>query len=342
MKINSFNGIYRVSFNKRFIENQKFKYFYIVDKFFENKNLYINKSRAIYIKANEENKSYLYVSTVISKLLKKNIDKKCIIVCIGGGVVQDIASFVSSILFRGIKWVYIPTTLSAQSDSCIGSKISINLGALKNIIGGYYPPQKVIINISFIKTLKNRDILSGFGEMGHYFYLSNKEDFIFFVKKLNNFIAYKDLDIDNLIYKSLKIKKYYIEKDELEKNIRIFLNYGHSFGHAIESLTDFKIPHGIAVSYGLQIANFVSHKLGFLSEKKFLELSVPLRLISRNYKIDKFDVKKIISFLKKDKKSINGKIRVILIKKIGSPFIKEFNDTKILSDYLMEFKKNYL
>ena len=224
MKINSFNGIYRVSFNKRFIENQKFKYFYIVDKFFENKNLYINKSRAIYIKANEENKSYLYVSTVISKLLKKNIDKKCIIVCIGGGVVQDIASFVSSILFRGIKWVYIPTTLSAQSDSCIGSKISINLGALKNIIGGYYPPQKVIINISFIKTLKNRDILSGFGEMGHYFYLSNKEDFIFFVKKLNNFIAYKDLDIDNLIYKSLKIKKYYIEKDELEKNIRIFLN----------------------------------------------------------------------------------------------------------------------
>ena len=201
MKINSFNGIYRVSFNKRFIENQKFKYFYIVDKFFENKNLYINKSRAIYIKANEENKSYLYVSTVISKLLKKNIDKKCIIVCIGGGVVQDIASFVSSILFRGIKWVYIPTTLSAQSDSCIGNYLrTIYDNRVKKNKKGYDPksigPYSTEYGGQFhmgVKGLKDRVIFSMDGRGGQQIILDMENNRILIVNSTNQHYNWKKL-----------------------------------------------------------------------------------------------------------------------------------------------------
>lgn len=339
MIIKSKFGNYTVEFKNYFNENKKQKYFYLVDSFFKKKNIKLKETNTIYIKASEKAKSYIHVSTIINKLLKKNIDKNSIIVCIGGGTLQDITSFIAHILFRGISWIFIPTTLLAQSDSCIGSKISINFKGVKNILGGYYPPQKIYINQNFLKSLKEKDLLSGLGEMAHYYYLSDKNKFNFFTKNIHSYFDKKNIELDKMIKKSLKIKQTFIENDELEKNIRIYLNYGHSFGHAIEAISNFKIPHGIAVCFGLQIANYISFRLGFLSLDQLFTLQKPLKLISKNYNLKKYNELEMIKILKKDKKTINNKIRLILIKNIGKPFIKKFEKDSLLLKYLLDFKK---
>ncbi len=342
MQIKSQFGNYDIAFKNNFKESKNKKYFYIVDSFFKKNTLKYNKTNTIFIKSSEKIKSYDYVSIVIKQLLNKGIDKNSTLVCVGGGTVQDLTSFISNILFRGISWVFIPTTLLAQCDSCIGSKIAINFQKTKNVIGGYCPPKKVFIDFDLLKTLKRSDFLSGLGEMSHYYYLSTNNNFKFFSKNILHFFDRKEINLKKLIYKSLNIKKYFIEKDEFEKNIRIFLNYGHSFGHAIEALSKFKIPHGIAVSLGMQIANYVSYRLGHITKKQLVILQKPLELITKNYTFNGFSEIKMIKILIKDKKTTNNNIRLILIKNIGKPFIYQVRNKNLLIKYLADFKKNLI
>ena len=150
-----------------------------------------------------------------------------------------------------------------------------------------------------------------------------------------NFSKKKKLDFNKIIYKSLKIKKKYIEKDEFDKNIRLKLNYGHTFGHALENLS--VIPHGIAVAHGMNISNFVSYKLGYLDFNQYNNMSETLSIILKKYPIKKINIKKFLEIMRKDKKSINKNIRVILSKGIGKMFLKNINNekkfTEILKDY---------
>ncbi len=339
IKINSSLKKYSV-----YVNNGKFKnkdsYFYIIDDYFKNKlnNYDINKKNTVFIKASENSKSYNQISKTISRLINLNINKESTIVCIGGGITQDICSFISMILFRGISWIFIPTTLLSQSDSCIGSKIAINFFKIKNLIGGYYPPNRIYLDTNFIKTLSKKEIYSGLGEMSHYYYLSNKQKFNFFQKSLFEYLNDGNLNYQDLIYNSLLIKKKFIEKDEFEKKERIFLNFGHSFGHAIESINNFKIPHGIAVAKGMHIANYLSLKLKYMTKQNYEKLQLPLEALYGKFNKINLDLDLIIKALLKDKKTINGKIRLILIEDIGKPFIKEFKRNSILKKYL----KNYL
>jgi len=337
---------YHVQFLNRINLGKKNNYYFLVDSYFKNQNYnFLNNKKTIYIRANENSKSYNQISIILKKLLIMKVNKSSVLVCVGGGITQDITSFIANIIFRGINWIFIPTTLLSQSDSCIGSKIAINFLPIKNVLGGYWPPKKVIINTNFLKTLSYKDILSGLGEMSHYFYLSNKNDFLFFKEKISNNNLRNNPTFKPLIIKSLNIKKKFIEKDEYEKNIRIFLNYGHTFGHAIESISNFKIPHGIAVSMGMHIANFISFKLSYINLKELEEFQQPLEKIFFNYFNFSFSSKKIINLIQKDKKTINNKIRIIILKKIGKPIIKEFSDKSILLNYLEKYnsyKKNVI
>ena len=214
------------------------------------------------IDAAESQKSYQEVEPVINTLIERGFRKNHRLIAIGGGITQDVTAFIASILYRGVQWYFFPTTLLAQGDSCIGSKTSINFGKFKNQVGGFYPPNKIYVDPKFLNTLPFKELQSGLGEMAHYFVVAGEEDFDRYKRDYEQALVDKNV-LRGVIARSLEIKKSYIEIDEYDKNERQVFNYGHSFGHAIESLTNYGIPHGIAISVGMDMSNFVSMKKGF-------------------------------------------------------------------------------
>ena len=311
---------------------------FLVDK--KVKHLYLNnflKNKIFFcVDSNENSKDFIQLKKYINFFIK-NVSKETKVYAIGGGVVQDITSFLCSIYKRGVEWTFIPTTIISQADSCIGGKTSINFNGIKNQLGNFYPPQKIILNPEFIEGLSKNQLYSGLGEMGHYFLLSNYKDYNFYKKNLIKINSKIKINIYDLIFKSLKIKKIFIEKDEFDKNERLKLNYGHTFGHAIEKLT--KLPHGIAVAHGMNMANYVSLGFGFISQKKYKEMNETLNYIINDYKIENINLERLMQLLKKDKKRTKKNIRVILTKNIGNMFLYTISNEKklklILKKYLI-------
>jgi len=286
--------------------------------------------------ARENQKSYEGLIPVMHKLISSGFRKNHRLIGIGGGIIQDITSFTASIMYRGVSWVFFPTTLLAQGDSCIGSKTSINFGDFKNQVGGFYPPKKIYINTKFLDTLSEADVKSGLGEMSHYFVVAGEDDFKEFKNLYLNYISNKE-NLAKMISNSLKIKKSYIEIDEFDQKERQVFNYGHSFGHAIESLTNFKVPHGIAVSFGMDIANFISVKKNYLSIKIRFEIRELLEKIWTGYDIKNINVEKFSNALSKDKKNVGNELRLILCKGYG----KVFKTTQNLDDEFKGWLEDY-
>ena len=331
---------YRVFFNQKIKKFKNNKSFFLVDKYIFKKyklKKKLPKGKYLTIDSKEKNKSFENLDKIFNFLLSNNIDKKSVIIAIGGGILQDISGFVSSAVLRGVEWRFYPTTILSQCDSCIGGKTSINFKGTKNKIGNFYPPKEIYIDMSFIKTLKEKELRSGIGEMAHYFFVKDQRAFNFFKANYNKGIDKNLSTLKKLIYNSLLIKKNFIEKDEFDQGPRLILNYGHSFGHAIEKITNYKLPHGIAVAHGMDIANFISWKKQFISHKTFNALNDILRDIWKNYKIKSINLENFLSAIKKDKKNINKKIRVILTKGIGKMFIYQFKENKNLKLFLRQY-----
>lgn len=283
----------------------------------------IKKNQIIKVVANERNKDFLQLGKIIKQLIDIKTKRNSRLIVIGGGITQDIGSFISSILFRGIKWVYYPTSFLAQCDSCIGGKTSINFLNNKNQLGNFNPPSQIYIDSKFLLTLSKKDIYSGVGEMSHYFYIKGGKYYDLFLNKYKKCLKLNIKACSELSYNSLMIKKKFIEEDEFDNDYRLLLNYGHTFGHAIESLTDYTIPHGIAVAHGINIANFISYKKRYITKSEFFSMRKALINIYKDYPVSKVDISKYINILKKDKKNINNNIRCILTKGIGKVLIDE-------------------
>tara|TARA_R110000823_G_scaffold311775_1_gene437879 strand:- start:4560 stop:5576 length:1017 start_codon:yes stop_codon:yes gene_type:complete len=285
--------------------------------------------RYIEIEASEKAKSFEYLPSVLDSILLAGFNRENKIIAVGGGVIQDISSFISSILFRGVNWVFFPTTLLAQSDSCIGGKTSINYRKYKNQLGSFNPPSEVIICHSFLSTLVDIDIKSGLGEMLHFFLVSGKEDLEMYRENYKN-------NIPKLTKRCLEIKKWFIEKDEFDTSERLLLNYGHTFGHAIENITNYKYPHGISVCMGMDIANFISMRKGYLSLERYLELK-ELTSDVHGCIIKKNDIDNFISALEKDKKNNkSGFINCVLTSGPGSMFLENI-DKYTIKECLEEY-----
>ena len=299
----------------------------------------LNSNSVILIDALESNKSYEGLKPVINKLIDCGFRKNHRLIGIGGGITQDITAFTASAMYRGVKWLFFPTTLLAQADSCIGSKTSINFGEYKNQLGGFYPPHQIFIDMDVLESLPLGDRQSGFGEMSHYFVIAGEIEF----KKYKNDYAVGMEDkhvLANTIAKSLQIKKGYIEIDEYDTNERQVFNYGHSFGHAIESLTKYTIPHGIAVSIGMDMANFISVKMGLLDKTVRLEIRELLQQIWVGHNIKHIDVEKFSRALAKDKKNVGKELRLILCKGYGDVFKAPVKNDSTLHSWLEEYIKN--
>ena len=295
-----------------------------------------NNTSIIGLDAREDQKSYEGLVTIIQELINSGFRKNHRLIGIGGGIIQDITAFTASIMYRGVSWIFFPTTLLAQGDSCIGSKTSINFGEFKNQIGGFYPPNKIFINLSFLDTLSPEDLQSGLGEMSHYFVVAGGNDFKEYKQDYD--IALTDNKVlAKMISNSLIIKKSYIEIDEFDQHKRQVFNYGHSFGHAIESLTDYAVPHGIAVSFGMDMANFISVKRKFLKNSVRLEIRDLLQRIWSGYNISDLDLDKFAMALSKDKKNVGKELRLILCKDYG----KVFKTAQNLDDEFKGWLKDY-
>ena len=346
INISSFAGNYSVHFiEDPFQYLQEYKYnnlFYIIDenifniysnefKFLERKNI-----NYLVISAIEESKSLEKFPYYIDQLIKLNVKRGTKIIAIGGGIIQDISGFLSSIFLRGLEWIFLPTTLLAQADSCIGSKTSINNNGIKNIVGNFYPPKEILISGLFLNSLKELDIHSGIGEIIKIHAINGQEEFKNIEKDFEYLFLSKDLLL-KYIKKSLKMKKKFIEEDEFDRNSRLVLNYGHSFGHAIESATNYEIPHGIAVSLGCHFANFISMKLSLNNGSVFNNMADILR---KNYsKLDNviFDENKFFESLSKDKKNTNTSYIFILPDVNGFPVKTSVENNIVFKNACIEF-----
>lgn len=295
--IKSYPKDYQVIFEKftnKFNDNQVI----LIDKNVQ--ALYnIHHSKMIVIEATELNKSIETVLYICEELLKFNFDKGHTLVVIGGGIIQDLGAYTAKTFKRGINWVFYPTTLLSQCDSCIGGKTALNFKQYKNQLALFSAPQKVIIDTNFLKTLKPEDIISGYGEIVKLYLIGGQ----YYVDNIDKF------DFDTAIYHSLSIKKAVIDVDEFEILERKSLNYGHSFGHVIEPLMDYKIPHGEAVMLGIEIINQLFTKSKSISNivSKYTNLS----------KIKNINIDKLVSSLKTDKKVTNGIISLVVVPEPG-------------------------
>lgn len=264
----------------------------------------------IVIEATEKNKSIGKIIPVFERLVQNQVRRDHRLIAIGGGIIQDITCFIASTLLRGVPWSFVPTTLLAQADSCIGSKSSINLGDTKNILGTFNPPQKIIIHAGFLDTLERKDIQSGVGE-------------IIKVHAIDGIAAHDRLtaEFDQLftdrsvllryIRSALLIKQRFIEQDEFDQGIRNIFNYGHSFGHAIESATQYTVPHGIAVTIGMDMANQIATKRGILPEEHYCRMNPILRKNYEDYANKPIPIDVMLSALMKDKKNTSTMLGLI-------------------------------
>ena len=298
------------------------------------------------LSANEKNKSLSVANKIIQQLLKNNFNRSDCLIAFGGGVLGDLSAFVSSLTKRGIKFVNIPTTLLAQVDASIGGKTGINADQGKNLIGTFYQPDFIISDPIVLKSLPKREIIAGYAEILKHALILDKKFFMWLVKNGKKIVEEKNKTLlINAIFKSCKIKSSIVSKDEKEKDLRMILNFGHTFAHGFESAKNFskKLNHGEAVLLGMIAASDLSNK------KKLLSLN-ELTLIKKHYEnlkllmnIKKFfkknEVNKIINFMKKDKKNVSNKISLILLKKIGKTTkpkqfaLKDLEIKKFLNSY---------
>lgn len=274
----------------------------------------LNSLDVIILKVGEELKSLATVQDLYDKIMHYAPKKNLNLVAIGGGILQDIVGFVASTLYRGVNWFFVPTTLLAQTDSCIGAKTSLNYNSYKNLIGTFYPPSAVYIYPKFLQTQEKSDFYSGVGEMAKLHIMGGEGNVKEFIRdreqieKLN-----PDVLLERILC-ALLIKKDYIENDEFDQGRRNLLNYGHCFGHAIESSTNFAIPHGLAVVMGMILANIVACEKKLLSKE--LEYLMRTQILQPLLKIDlskvHFICADIITAMTHDKKNTGAGLALVM------------------------------
>ncbi len=282
--------------------------------------------------ATEENKTLTKAEEIIDNLIQLKSKKNTHLVAIGGGIVQDLTCFIASILYRGIEWTLVPTTLLAQTDSCIGSKSSINYKHFKNLVGTFYPPTKIYISPIFLRSLTDKDYRSGLGEIVKIQLMKSESCYRSFAKEIDLLLTRDTPTVLKYIEATLDFKKQLIEEDEFDTGIRNTLNFGHTFGHAIESVTDYYVPHGQAVAIGLMIANKISVKKGLISESYERDISSTLsKIISKEFKQPGLlDVHKIVSSMKMDKK-YTGAHNCILLTDCGAKMFKGVDEAVLIA-----------
>mgnify|MGYP001194785505 CR=1 FL=1 len=290
--------------------------------------------------SNEKNKNLKNVNKILQILLNKNFSRLDCLLTVGGGITGDVGGFAASLYKRGLNFINIPTTLLSQVDSSVGGKTGVNTIEGKNLLGSFYQPKMVLSETEFLRSLPKREIICGYGEIFKHSLILNKTFYRYLNKYSSNILNLKSPHIEKAIYKSCKIKKEVIEKDEKEKGKRKILNFGHTFAHAYEAALGYskKLNHGEAVILGIITALKFSLYIKIIKPQqcKHIINHITNRKLPSNIK-NYFSTKNlniILNFMMKDKKNVSKKINLILLKKIGSTVINNEYDRSTIKKFL--------
>ena len=276
---------------------------------------YLPEKETIILPINEDRKNLETVQELYNQLVERPAKRNLNLVSFGGGILQDITGFVASTIYRGINWIYVPTTLLAQADSCIGSKTSLNYHKYKNLIGTFFPPARIHIYTPFLQTQIDADFFSGFGEVIKLHLMGGSSSYYQLAELTPAILKRQPEPLLQTIQQSLQVKLSYMAGDEFDTGRRNLLNYGHDFGHALENTSNFAVPHGQAVIFGMLAANIVANQRGLLDEN--LEKAIAERLLLPSLitrpNTNSMSSEAIIAAMKKDKKRIGDKLALIMM-----------------------------
>lgn len=282
--------------------------------------------------AGEQNKTLDTVKGVYTFLIEEGFDRKDMLVALGGGVVGDLTGYAAATYLRGIDFVQIPTTLLAQADSSIGGKTGVDFDKYKNMVGAFKMPRLVYMNLSVLKTLEDRQFFSGFAEVMKSALIKDASFYEWLIENMYEICEKVPEVLEEMVMRCCGIKKLVVEKDPTEQGDRALLNLGHTIGHAIEKAKNFELYHGECVALGTVAAAYISWKKEMLSMEEYYEIRdmfVPFYL---PISVDDIDPQEILRLTKSDKKMSAGKIRFILLKKIGKAVIDStVTDEEILA-----------
>jgi 3-dehydroquinate synthase len=289
--------------------------------------------------AGEHSKTLNTVSSLYSYLIENKFERSDLLIALGGGVVGDLTGFAAATYLRGIDFVQVPTTLLAQVDSSVGGKTGVDFESYKNMIGAFYQPILVYMNISSLLSLPTEVYLSGFGEIVKHAIIRDESLFRRLVTNISK-IENKDVDfLMQLVYTNCDIKRSVVELDAKENSLRAILNFGHTIGHSVEKLCDFKLLHGECVAIGTIAATFISYKRGYIDLADLESVINLTKAIGLPIKVDNLDIANVLAVTQSDKKNKDGKLHFILIDKIGNAIIKtDITESELLEaiSYILE------
>ncbi len=279
----------------------------------------------------EKNKNIDTVAKIYEQMIDSKVDRKSLIIGLGGGVVGDIAGFVAATYMRGIDFVLAPTTLLSQVDSSIGGKTGFNFAGNKNIIGSFYQPQLVYTNVNSLNTLSKRHFFNGMAEVIKHGLILDR-DYFYYLKK--NQTKIKSMDYDTMKYvvkRSCELKGQIVALDEKESGIRKILNFGHTLGHAVESLLEYELLHGECVSVGIAFCAYISMEIGSLKISEYDDIINLLKMYNLPTKVCGLSSDEIYEHMFLDKKTTFGRISIICLDGIGKSFVKDdLSDEQII------------
>jgi len=280
------------------------------------------KVDTIIVPADESAKNIRHAEEVWTQMVDLGCDRSSIVLALGGGVVGDLSGFVAATYMRGIPVIQIPTTLLAMIDSAIGGKTAVNLPAGKNLVGAIYQPRAVLVDPGFLQTLPRRNVISSLAEAIKYGFIRDSSIFDTIEARFDDLLNLNDpVLLSEIIAKSCKIKAQIVSNDQFENGERRLLNYGHTIGHAFETIQDYGgLYHGEAVLYGMKCANFISHQKGLISDAQFERAQMLLHRFELP-ELGSVAPERVLEIISHDKKNINGQLNFILIDDIGNALV---------------------
>ena len=294
------------------------------------------KINSIKINATENNKNMSYLAKLYDFFIRNNYSRDCVIFGIGGGITCDMTGFIASTFLRGVDFILVPTTLLSQVDASIGGKTGVNHKGFKNMIGSFSQPAQVIIDIKFLNSLSKLEIQCGMMEVIKHGLISDKKFFVWLEKNLNQILSLKPQYIEKAIKRSIEIKALVVSEDEREKGIRAILNFGHTFGHALETIGNNKLyTHGEAVALGMLAATKLSESNLKLGPEVFDRVYSIIKNTGIRVNLKKkINPKTLINLMQSDKKKSENQLKFILLEKIGQAKIKNIINEEVIENAL--------
>lgn len=288
----------------------------------------------IVVPPGEEHKTLETAETLYGELAGASTERTTPVFALGGGVIGDMAGFVAATYLRGLPLVQIPTTLLAQVDSSVGGKTAVDYGGYKNMIGSFYQPRLVIADTDTLRTLPDIEYVNGLGEVIKHAAIRNALFFEFLEKNMTLILSKDEAILQAVVADNVRIKADVVSKDERETGIREILNYGHTIGHAVETVSGFKLKHGQAVALGMVAAARLSSRMGVLPPVDVARLEDLVAAAGLPVHFPDIDRRAVLAAMKKDKKVRLDKIRFVLLRTLGHAFMSEDVDMSLVEEVI--------